>query len=583
MQRTKIVATIGPASESYEMIRELMLAGVDVFRLNFSHGSYSEHLPRIERVKQLRRELGVPAAIMLDTKGPEIRTGVFASDKVQLKAGDTFTLYCEDHVGDEHGVSVTYDRLYLKVHPGATILIDDGLVELRVESVEGTEVRCRIINGGVLSGKRGVNVPDVRLDLPYISNTDQSDIAFGVKNGIDYVAASFTRNADDIMAIRRHLASCGGEDVRIIAKIENREGVDNVDSIIRVADGIMVARGDLGVEIPIEEVPLVQKEIIAKCNAAGIVSITATQMLDSMIRNPRPTRAESNDVANAVIDGTDAVMLSGETTAGKYPLEAVKTMARIAQMAENSSAYAIANHQRNKRALLADSSVTEAAGHATYLVAQDINADAIVTATATGHTARVLAKYRPDVDIIAITTSERVYNRLALVWGVQPVMGHVFNSTDEMLDESENIALRAGLVREGDIIVVAAGIPVGTVGVTNLINIRNVGGLMASGRGNGMGGAVGSARVYRKRCDLVRLEESDVFVTKFLDDDMVGGIEKAGAVICESDGPFSAKVEEALRTKPAVIGAKNATQRVHEGIEVRVDAENGMVYNVKRK
>lgn len=415
MRKTKIVCTIGPSSESLENTKKLIMAGMNVARLNFSHGDFDEHGGRIKAIRQACEELNKTVAILLDTKGPEIRTGKLEVEPIELVQDEYITLTTEEILGTKERLSITYADLPNDVEPGSTILIDDGLIGLTVVEVQGTEIKCRIVNGGTIKSKKGVNVPGVAISLPGITEKDANDIVFGIEQGIDFIAASFVRKASDVLEIRELLEKHNAGHIQIISKIENQQGVDNLDEILEVSDGLMVARGDLGVEIPAEEVPLVQKRMIEKCNVAGKPVITATQMLDSMQRNPRPTRAEASDVANAIFDGTDAIMLSGETAAGKYPVESVLTMSRIAEKAESALPY---QELYLKQRVAQQTTVTEAISQSVALSAQDLNAKAIITSTESGHTARMVSKYRPEAPIIAVTTEDRTSRRLALAWGL---------------------------------------------------------------------------------------------------------------------------------------------------------------------
>ena len=463
IKKTKIVCTLGPVSENEETLRELIKNGLNVCRLNFSHGSHEEHKGRMDLVKKLREELNMPTAILLDTKGPEIRTGKFDAPEVLLEEGQTFTITMKDVMGNKEMCTVSYKGLANDVKAGDTILIDDGLVGLTVKEVNGDDIVCEVQNSGIVKNHKGVNVPGVKVNLPAITEKDRSDIEFGIEQGIDFIAASFVRKVSDVLAIREILEENNATHIKIISKIENQEGVDNLDEIIAVSDGIMVARGDLGVEIPTEEIPVVQKLMIKKCNEAGKPVITATQMLDSMIRNPRPTRAEVTDVANAIYDGTDAIMLSGETAAGKYPVEAVKTMATIAKRAEET--------MRNRRTKINKSkNVTDAISYATCTTAMDLDAKAILSSTASGHTARMVSKFRPDCPIIATTSDESVRRQLSLTWGVLPVMRNKSANTDQVIVNSIEAAKTAEYVNENDIVVITAG---GSE-TTNLIKVETV-------------------------------------------------------------------------------------------------------------
>ncbi len=471
MRKTKIVCTIGPSSESLENIKKLIMAGMNVARLNFSHGDFDEHGGRIKTIRQASAELGKSIAILLDTKGPEIRTGKLMEEPIELVQDEFITLTTEEILGDKNRISITYKELPGDVEVGSTILIDDGLIGLTVVDIQGTEIKCRIVNGGTIKSKKGVNVPGVNISLPGITEKDANDIKFGIEQGIDFIAASFVRKASDVLEIRQLLEKHNATHIQIISKIENQQGVDNLDEILEVSDGLMVARGDLGVEIPAEDVPLVQKKMIEKCNRVGKPVITATQMLDSMQRNPRPTRAEASDVANAIFDGTDAIMLSGETAAGKYPVESVLTMARIAEKAESGLEYReIFIKQSNAQ----QTTVTEAISQAVANSALELNAKAIITSTETGYTARMVSKYRPKAPIIAVTTEDQTLRRLALNWGVTPVKGQVASSTDEMFDKAMKGGLDSGVVKEGDLVVITAGVPLGRSGSTNLIKIGQI-------------------------------------------------------------------------------------------------------------
>lgn len=471
MRKTKIVCTIGPSSESLENIKKLIMAGMNVSRLNFSHGDFEEHGNRITTIRKASEELGKSVAILLDTKGPEIRTGVLKEDSLELVQDEFITLTTEEIKGDKDRISITYENLPNDVEVGSTILIDDGLIGLTVVDIQGTEIKCRIVNGGTIKSKKGVNVPGVAISLPGITEKDANDIKFGIEQGIDFIAASFVRKASDVLEIRQLLEKHNASHIQIISKIENQQGVDNLDEILEVSDGLMVARGDLGVEIPAEDVPLAQKMMIEKCNIAGKPVITATQMLDSMQRNPRPTRAEASDVANAIFDGTDAIMLSGETAAGKYPIESVLTMSRIAEKAESALEY---HEIFMKQANAQQTTVTEAISQAVANSALELNAKAIVTSTETGYTARMISKYRPKSPIIAVTTEDQTLRRLALTWGVTPVKGNFASSTDEMFDYAMKGGLESGLVKEGDLVVITAGVPLGRSGSTNLIKIGQI-------------------------------------------------------------------------------------------------------------
>lgn len=471
MRKTKIVCTLGPSTDDEAVLRQLMLAGMDVARCNFSHGVYEDHKRRMDAVKKLRKEVGKPVAILLDTKGPEVRVKDFKEGGVVLEEGQLFILTADEVEGTKDKVSVTYDRLYEDLEAGMRVLIDDGLIEMRVEKVEKNDIVCRVINGGTVSNHKGVNVPDVDLSMPYISDKDREDILFGIGQDVDFIAASFVQKKEDILQLRKLLEKNGGGDIKIIAKIENAQGVANIDDILEVSDGIMVARGDMGVEIPCEEVPVIQKEIIKKVYRTGKQVITATQMLESMIKNPRPTRAETTDVANAVYDGTSAVMLSGETAAGAYPVEAVKTMVRIAERTERDVDY------RRRFFLLkreANPDVTDAICHAACTTAVDLNAAAIVTVTKSGKSAKMISRYRPISDIIGCATTEKVCRQLSLTWGVTPLMIQEEKDTYVLFDKAVLAVVKAGLLKEGDLTVLTSGVPIGISGTTNMIKVQVV-------------------------------------------------------------------------------------------------------------
>ena len=469
LRKTKIICTLGPAVDSEEMIRTLIRAGMDAARFNFSHGSHEEHLQRLTLLKSVRDTMGRPVATILDTKGPEIRIRSFAEKSICLEAGDSFTLTTRDEVGDRAHVSVTYEKLHEELQPGQEILIDDGLVALKVDAIQGRDIRCTVENGGSLSANKSINIPGVHIHLPALTERDISDIQFGVANDFDFIAASFVRRAADVQAVREVLRSFGGDDVRIIAKIENQEGVDNIDEILTAADGIMVARGDLGVEIPAARVPILQKQIIRKGLQAGKPVITATQMLDSMIRNPRPTRAEVSDVANAVFDGTSCVMLSGETAGGKYPVEALSAMASIVTEAEQSIDYW---RQFRKQRIVPAGNINDAITHTCCLTAMDLDAKAILAATYSGRTARMICRFRPACPVAALTMHEKVRRQLAISWGVIPFLTGEVTSTDRIFSLSAEVARKEGLVQNGDTVVITAGIPMGKSGSTNLIKAQ---------------------------------------------------------------------------------------------------------------
>ena len=578
MHKTKIVCTLGPATDREEILREMMKAGMNVARFNFSHGTHEEHKARLEMVKKLRRELDLPVAAMLDTKGPEIRLKTFAAGTVELRAGQEFTLTTRDVEGDEHICAVTYRDLPGDVTPGGTILIDDGLIRLTVQAVEDQDIRCRVENGGTVKNRKGVNVPGVRLSIPYMSPQDREDLLFGVEEGFDFVAASFTRSAADVLEIRRLLQSKGSS-MRIIAKIENQEGVDNLGEILSVADGIMVARGDMGVEIDFTEIPIIQKDMIAQCAACGKPVITATQMLDSMMENPRPTRAEITDVANAIYDGTSAIMLSGETAAGKYPVEAVRTMAAIAQRTE-----ADINYAKRMRSAQGEThlSIAAATAHAACTTAVDVGADAIITVSKSGETARLVSRFRPGTPIIACVIDERIQRHLALSWGVMPLMMPYASNTDELIEQAVQAARKANLVQEGDVVVLTAGLPAGVPGTTNMIKVHLVGDSLMTGVGIGGRNARGRLCVSSSPEELrAKFQPGDVIVVPYTSNEMLDLMRNASAVISEESGVNShaATVGLALNL-PVIVGATGATRTLKDGTMVCVDCARGVVHGL---
>lgn len=578
MKKTKIVATIGPASESEEMLKKLFLNGLNVCRLNFSHGSHDEHKARIDTIKKVREELGLPIAIMLDTKGPEIRLGNFKDGTIELEQGSTFTLTNRDILGDETIVNMSYEGLPNDVNKGSIILIDDGLVELEVlEIIDGTDIKCIALNSGTLKNHKGVNVPNVEINLPAITQKDVSDILFGIENGIDFIAASFIRRGEDVTEIRKILEENNGHNIDIISKIENQQGVDNLDEIISFSDGIMVARGDLGVEIEAETMPIVQKDMIRKCNIAGKPVITATQMLDSMMRNPRPTRAEVTDVANAILDGTSAIMLSGETAAGKYPLESVQTMYKIAVTTENSLDYP---DLLKSKSIRSEITTTNAIGRSTCYTAQDLEAAAIITATSSGTTSRAISKFRPKSPIVAATTTEEVMRKLALEWGVYPVLAPVSTTTDEVISNSVEASINSGYVKEGDLVVITAGIPVGLSGSTNLIKVQTIGKVLLTGTGIGTKSVSGKVCIANTKAELLsKFDDGNILVCVNSDKDMIKFMERAGAIITENGGLTSHGAIVGLNLdKPTIVGAHDATTILRDGDIVTVDSATGQIY-----
>ena len=583
LKKTKIVCTIGPSSESPEIIEDLIKNGMNVARLNFSHGTHEEHLAKMKTIRKVRRKLNRPIAIMLDTKGPEIRTGNFNIDEVFLKPGDVFTLTTRDVEGTEEIVSVSYEGLPNDVEVGSVIYIDDGLVQLEVTEIkDGTDVVCKALNNGVLSNHKGVNLPGSKTNLPAITPKDIDDIKFGIENDIDLIAASFVRKKEDVYEIRRILEDNGGEHIKIISKIESQEGVDNIEEIIEASDGIMVARGDLGVEIRTELIPIVQKEIIRKANKAAKPVITATQMLDSMIRNPRPTRAETTDVANAIIDGTDCVMLSGETAGGKYPVEAVSTMRNICITTELSDDFKENIYQTN---ISSSFTTTNAIAKNTCDLAETLDAKAIISCTASGNTSRVISKFKPKTNSIAATTTERVARQLSVVWGVYPIVIQDAIETDELIDRAIFGAINEGFVSEGDITVVTAGIPLGISGNTNLIKVHTIGDIITSGTGIGTKSVSGKVCIASTQKELEeKFEDGDIIVARFTDADITEYIQKASAIVTEEGGLTSHTAIAAVHFNlPAVVGAFNIRNLVKDGDTITVDPIGGVIYKGEAK
>ncbi len=575
-RKTKIVCTLGPASVKGDNLRSIILAGMDVARFNFSHDTHENHLKRLEQLRALCRELNVPIAAMLDTKGPEIRLGDFAAESVTLAAGQEFILTTREELGDDRHVSITFKDLPKDVSPGVTILIDDGLVEMTVLEVNGEDIRCRVVNGGTISNKKGVNVPNVSLSMPFLSQKDREDIHFGIENGFDFVAASFTRCAQDILEIREIFSREGCSTMNVIAKIENMQGVKNIDEIIAVSDGIMVARGDMGVEIPLEDVPVMQKMIIRKVYSAGKQVITATQMLDSMMKNPRPTRAEATDVANAIYDGTSAIMLSGETAAGLYPVESVKTMARIALRAEADINYI---KRFKERPSTENPDITSAISHATCTSAHDLKAAAIITVTKSGRTARMISKYRPNCPILGCTTSPSVYRQLNLSWGVTPLLIGEESNTDELIEHAVDAGEKAGLLQDGELVVITAGVPLGISGTTNLMKVQVVGHILVTGRGATSRTACAPLCVCQSEREAFdTFQDGDILVISQTSNALLPLVRKASGLILEEENPSGHGAVAGMSLDiPVIIGAKDATQILKSGSVVTLDAVRGVV------
>lgn len=575
IRKTKIVCTMGPNLFEKHLIAPLMKAGMNVARFNFSHGTYETHQHYYDEVCRIRDELGLPVATMLDTKGPEIRVRSFKNGHVTLQNGQLFTLTTDEVEGDEERVSITYKELPQDIAVGSSILIDDGLIGMQVERIDGADIVCRVLNGGVVSNNKGVNIPNAHLSMPFISEKDHQDILFAIKNGYDFIAVSFTRCADDIMQIRHILQENNCHTINIIAKIENMEGVENIDEILRVVDGVMVARGDLGVEVPLEDVPSLQKKLIQRGIAAGKPVITATQMLDSMIKNPRPTRAEATDVANAIYDGTSAIMLSGESAVGAYPVEAVETMVRIALRAEADMDYI----RRFSRDTSASTDVTNAISHATVTSAHDLNASAIITVTKSGSTARILSRYRPACVIVGCTTEKHVWRQLALSWGTVPLMIAEESNTDDLFEHAVDAAVQNGLVHDGELVVLTAGVPLGISGTTNLMKVHVVGHLLSRGLGLHGGKVVAPLCVIRNlEKDAKNFNTGDVIVCHQTTREMFSMLRKSSAIVLEDDNPEGHGAIAGMSLDiPVIIGAKNATNILKSGAVVTVDGEKGTV------
>ena len=585
-RKTKIICTLGPAVDNEDVMRALIQEGMNVARFNFSHGPHDEQMGRLKMLRKLRTELGKPVAALLDTKGPEIRLGQFEKGKTELKTGRGFTLTTDDITGTDDRVSITYKNLWNDVKPGDHILIDDGLVGLEVieirpvanpvnKAINPMDIVCRVLNDGVISDRKGVNVPNVDLTMPFISEKDYGDICFAVDNDYDFIAASFVRTAEDVMEIRKILAEKGGEDIKIISKIENMQGVRNIDEIIRVSDGIMVARGDMGVEIPLEDVPVMQKMIIKKVCDAGKIVITATQMLDSMMKHPRPTRAEATDVANAIYDGTSAIMLSGETAAGMYPIEAVKTMVRIATRTEQDINYL--QRFRQRRAMC-NPDVTSAISHATCTMAGDLSAAAIVTVTKSGRTARMISKYRPNCTIVGECLTEKVCRQLNLEWGVEPVLIAEEKNADMLFEKAVDVAEATGFVSKGDIVVLTGGVPLGVSGTTNLIKVQVAGHILLNGKGANGKRISGNLCVCHEAGDIESFKDGDIIVAADTTNEMMSQMRRASGLIVENEDANCHAVIAGLSLDiPVLIAAKDAVQVLKSGAYVELDCENGIV------
>ena len=584
MRKTKIICTLGPSTDKEGVLRDLIANGMNVARFNFSHGSHEEHLGRLEKLKALREELGKPVAALLDTKGPEIRLKDFKNGVENLVAGQTFTLTTRDVEGTNEICSITYKDLPMDVEPNGTIMLDDGLIKLQIQTVNDTDIVCTVLNSGKIKNKKGVNVPGVHLSMPYMSQRDKDDIIFGIQQGYDFIAASFVRTAQDVYDIR-NLLNQYDSNIRIIAKIENREGVNNIDSILAAADAVMVARGDLGVEIDFTELPGIQKTIIERSFSFGKPIVTATQMLDSMMVNPRPTRAEISDVANAIYDGTSAIMLSGETAAGAYPVEALKTMSAIAERTEQEGFHLRGRTMDSNPGKI---SVSDATAHAACLTARDVNAAAIVTVSESGTTARLLSKYRPQQPIIACVMREQVQRQLSLSWGITPLMMSLAHSTDELIEMSTALAKENGYLHNGELAVVTAGVPVGVSGTTNMIKIHMVGNCLATGVGVGpenadVTNATGKACVCRTLEEVrAKFKPGMVLVVPSTSNEMLSFVRDAAALVVEEPGLNShAAIAGKALLKPTVVGAAGATSHIRDGLMVAVDCAHGSVQRLQ--
>ena len=584
MRKTKIICTLGPSTDKDGVLRELIANGMNVARFNFSHGSHEEHKGRLDLLKSLREDLGKPVAALLDTKGPEIRLKDFKNGTEMLEAGQTFTLTTRDVEGTKEICSITYKDLPQDVAPGGTIMLDDGLIKLQIQTVNDTDIVCTVLNNGKIKNKKGVNVPGVHLSMPYMSQRDKDDIIFGIEQGFDFIAASFVRTAQDVYEIR-NLLNEYDSNIRIIAKIENREGVNNIDSILAAADAVMVARGDLGVEIDFTELPGIQKTIIDRSFSFGKPIVTATQMLDSMIVNPRPTRAEISDVANAIYDGTSAIMLSGETAAGAYPVEALKTMSAIAERTEQEGFHLRGRQMDSNPGKI---SVSDATAHAACLTARDVNAAAIVTVSESGTTARLLSKYRPQQPIIACVMREQVQRQLSLSWGITPLMMSLAHSTDELIEMSTALAKENGYLHNGELAVVTAGVPVGVSGTTNMIKIHMVGNCLATGVGVGpenaeVSNATGKACVCRTLDEVrAKFKPGMVLVVPSTSNEMLNYVRDAAALVVEEPGLNShAAIAGKALLKPTVVGAVGATSHIRDGLMIAVDCAHGSVQSLQ--
>ena len=579
MRKTKIVCTIGPACESEEMLRKMMLSGMNIARFNFSHETHEYHKEKMDIVKKLRKELELPVAILLDTKGPEIRTGKLESDSVELKSGNEIVLTTEKITGNDKKVSVTYENLPRNLKQGNTLMIDDGLIELKVKEVKENNIICEIISGETLGNSKSVNIPGITIDMPYMSEKDKSDLLFGIENDVDFIALSFVRNPQDIKDVRRFLSSYGSYNIEIIAKIENTEGVKNIDDIINISDGIMVARGDMAVEIPFEELPHLQKMIITNCYSAGKKVITATDMLSSMIRHPRPTRAEITDVANAIYDGTSAIMLSGETAIGAYPLKSLETMGKIAEKTESCIDYKSYGEAVTPLKRL-EANIANAISNATCRAAHDLGAAAIIAVTLSGNSARLISRFRPDTPIIAVTPYEKTYMQLALSWGIIPLMNTYLENAQELFNDVAEKVVEKGFVKDGDIIVIT-GSTQRSSGVTNTLQVHLVGNILLKGKGTGSENVSGRVCVIKdEEKDLSSFISGDILAVSRTTNDILHLMRRCSGIITEEGENDSGIVSAACALDiPVISNAKGATSILTTGVKIKIDIAKGYVYN----
>ncbi|MCG8568841.1 MAG: pyruvate kinase [Spirochaetes bacterium] len=580
MRKTKIICTIGPATDDKKIMRELVLNGMNVARLNFSHGNHEEHKIRIDKIKKIRKELKTPVALLLDTKGPEIRTGNMQDGGAYLMAGNEVILTTDKVLGTDQIIPISYDGLPKDMGDNKIILIDDGLIQLKVKSIVGHEIHCQILNSGKVASRKGVNVPNARLSLPAVSKQDKADLLFGIEQEVDYVAASFIRKPEDVLEIRNLLDKNGGKEILIIAKIENQEGVENINEIIALADGLMVARGDLGVEVDFAQVPLIQKRIIIQCVAQSKPVIIATQMLDSMINNPRPTRAEVSDVANAIYDSTSAVMLSGETASGKYPVECLQIMAKTAETTERNIDY---QNRFFARKFQFTNDITGAITNSTVTTAYNLNADAIIVVTKSGHTAQTISRLRPDIPIITTTPSEKVYHQLSLNWGIIPILSEKKASFEDLVQSAIRLSGDAGMVSDGDLAVITAGVPVGFSGTTNLIRIETVGDVLCRGKTSAPGKVFGRACICRTFQEgEFKLKDGDILITTHTDQKMMPLMKRASAIVIEDkDRHDHAQTVGMTLEIPVITEAYGVLEVVKDGTIISVDGEKGLIFTGK--